>query len=354
MWKDRSPLAKAVAEHSGPEAEHQYRVFRASPGAWPQPESVADAGRNRQRAMARWERQTLAPRYHLLEREPALSFVESSTTMTSHDLAMFFKIARLNGYRRPGQVGEPHGAVVNGLSAKYVILPPDFSFPNHERLADFDGAVLWKNSYAWPRAWVVHYVRLGETPTRGDPLSLDWSTTWATASMDRPDPLAVVEPAEAIPGEMLLVGENRKLRKEGPAYGMSKIVVDRPQHIEIEAELEKPGLLVLSDLYYPGWAAEMRDEETGETSPLDIVRTNRIMRGVFLPAGRHRVTFGYRPRSFYWGAAISVIAWGALPIALAIGVGRRRRAEQARPLNEQLVMHNRTSPPVTSHKSTCR
>jgi hypothetical protein len=41
------------------------------------------------------------------------------------------------------------------------------------------------------------------------------------------------------------------------------------------------------------------------------------MRGVLLSPGRHRVVFTYRPRSFYWGASISGLAWLVLASIVA-------------------------------------
>jgi uncharacterized membrane protein YfhO len=93
-----------------------------------------------------------------------------------------------------------------------------------------------------------------------------------------------------------------------------QVVVAEPQRVTIDAELQQPGLLVVSDLFYPGWTAEVSSAD-GRRMPAPILRTNRIMRGVVLPAGQHRITFVYRPPLFYAGAVISVAAW------LALGVG---------------------------------
>jgi len=91
--------------------------------------------------------------------------------------------------------------------------------------------------------------------------------------------------------------------------------------VEIDAELPQPGLLVLSDLFYPGWTATV-STDGGPPAVVPIFRTNRIMRGVALPGGKHRIIFVYRPPLFYAGAAISVLAWIAAGLALV----RRRRA----------------------------
>ena len=83
----------------------------------------------------------------------------------------------------------------------------------------------------------------------------------------------------------------------------------------------RPGLLVLSDLEYPGWKAEVDGEEA------DIERVDYLMRGVRVPAGESTVTFSYRPLSFTVGWVVSLLALAGVVTTGALGWrGRRRRA----------------------------
>jgi len=82
--------------------------------------------------------------------------------------------------------------------------------------------------------------------------------------------------------------------------------VYEPQRVEIDVTLERPGLLVLADAYYPGWRASV------DGRPAAILRTNRAMRGVALGAGAHHVVFSYAPASLRLGAALTVIGLIAL------------------------------------------
>lgn len=68
----------------------------------------------------------------------------------------------------------------------------------------------------------------------------------------------------------------------------------------LETELYQPGLLILGDVYYPGWKAYVDNVET------KIYRANYIMRAVALPKGRHLVEFRYYPFSFRMGTAVSL------------------------------------------------
>jgi hypothetical protein len=147
-----------------------------------------------------------------------------------------------------------------------------------------------------------------------------------TAVVER-DPL---NPSSAAIWQSLL---SRASSEDSGAPGANcRIVVDEPQRVEIEAELPRAGLLVLSDLRAPGWQAVVHptDATAGHSSAVEIVRTNRVMRGVPLPKGRHRVEFVYRPMSFYIGAAVSGLAWLTLATSFVAWLASRvysRRCE---------------------------
>ena len=79
----------------------------------------------------------------------------------------------------------------------------------------------------------------------------------------------------------------------------------------IEANLEQGGLIVLADRFDAGWQATIDDE------PARVLRVNYVLRGVAAPAGRHAITFTYRPRSFTRG----VWAMGAALVILMVWAG---------------------------------
>ena len=74
------------------------------------------------------------------------------------------------------------------------------------------------------------------------------------------------------------------------------------------------GLLVLSDVNYPGWQATL----DGEAAP--IVPANYLFRGVFVPAGEHVVTFRYAPRHWRWAWMMSLLG---LVLAVLLLAGTR-------------------------------
>ena len=79
-------------------------------------------------------------------------------------------------------------------------------------------------------------------------------------------------------------------------------------------ESNSPGYLVLLDSYYPGWHAYVDGKEAR------ILAANYAFRAVEVRAGKHRVEFLYRPRSFYAGLSVTGLA-----IALGTAVVFRRR-----------------------------
>ncbi len=73
----------------------------------------------------------------------------------------------------------------------------------------------------------------------------------------------------------------------------------QPEWIELETSSPRDGFVVLADTFRPGWMAEVDGVET------PILRAQWTMRAVSVPAGEHRVTFRYRPRSLRTGAIAS-------------------------------------------------
>ncbi len=80
------------------------------------------------------------------------------------------------------------------------------------------------------------------------------------------------------------------------------------QQVELEVNLEKPGLVVLADIYYPGWKLTIDDK------PARIYRVNRMMRGAAVPVGKHHLVYTYAPQSFRVGGMISLAGLGLLAL----------------------------------------
>jgi hypothetical protein len=99
-----------------------------------------------------------------------------------------------------------------------------------------------------------------------------------------------------------------------------------PQRVVIEATLAQPGLLVLGDAWYPGWKACI--SVNGVTAEATIHRANRVLRGVWLEAGKQTVEFKYEPASFARGAWVSGGSWVVVAMVGAWLLWRQRRVHK--------------------------
>ena len=73
--------------------------------------------------------------------------------------------------------------------------------------------------------------------------------------------------------------------------GIAKIVSAAPGRVEVATTSASRGLLMLHDLYYPGWTAEI----DGKATP--ILRADVLFRALEVPAGTHHITFRFVPFS---------------------------------------------------------
>jgi hypothetical protein len=90
-----------------------------------------------------------------------------------------------------------------------------------------------------------------------------------------------------------------------PASGTAGEVLGievHPNKVELRVKSSEPAILVLSELYFPGWNAVVNGR------PAEILRADYALRAVAVPAGENSVSFNYRPRSFTVGIAISLIS----------------------------------------------
>jgi hypothetical protein len=92
--------------------------------------------------------------------------------------------------------------------------------------------------------------------------------------------------------------------------------------VRIRASLGCRGMVVLSDIYFPGWRADI------DGHPAPIYEVNLAMRGVIVPRGAHTLTMRYRPASYLAGGLLSL---AGLAGCLAVAVHLRRVSFKPRP-----------------------
>jgi hypothetical protein len=107
--------------------------------------------------------------------------------------------------------------------------------------------------------------------------------------------------------------------------GTVRIVEYGATRLRLSVEMNGPGLVVLSDTFYPGWEARV-DERT-----VKIHRVNGVFRGVFVEGGRHEIAMRFCPSSQSWGLALSAVGLAAT-IGLILAPRRHDPSVDAGPL----------------------
>jgi hypothetical protein len=120
------------------------------------------------------------------------------------------------------------------------------------------------------------------------------------------DPARKVLVASEIPASTNAAGTNGN-------PGEVKFTSYAPKDIVLSANATTGSVLLLNDRFDPNWKVSV----DGQTKPL--LRCNYIMRGVYLPAGMHKVEFQFvQPmRSFYLSVS-AVILWVLLALGLLL------------------------------------
>jgi hypothetical protein len=181
--------------------------------------------------------------------------------------------------------------VLNMLNTKYVIFP-----------AGRNGETIpLENPFAYGNAWFVGNVKyvdnandeikyVGEVDTR------------ATAVVDK--------------RFSSIIGEKPKCGVEGSSI---KLTDYAPNHLVYEADAETDGVVVFSEIYYPGW------EVTVDGKSVELARADYILRALPLAAGHHKIEMSFEPKSIVVTDGIAYAAYVALIIGAVVLIVRARK-----------------------------
>jgi hypothetical protein len=200
------------------------------------------------------------------------------------------------------------------LGVKYLILPKGVDMNKAAALKSrFDGLEprefplvydrevrIYENTEALPRAYMAFDV--GQSGGYME----------AQAALDNPG----FEPGRSVVIEKDPPGW---FSPEEAGIGEARITEYRTNLVKVDASTSAQGVLVLNDVYYPGWKAYVDGKKA------TIYRANGIVRGVFLDKGRHTVEFKYMPLSFVIGCGLALAGLASCCYLSVIDIFRRSR-----------------------------
>jgi hypothetical protein len=196
------------------------------------------------------------------------------------------------------------------LNVRYIVVPattqPDQGAlrelkDTHPTVFDGERVDVLENRDALPRAWIVHSAKRATPEEALEMLSSGAVDPRKTALLEGPLP-KLTDP-----------GDTSEDRASVRRYEANEI--------ELATSTATPGLLVVSEVYYPAWQAYIDGE------PVPTYRADQLLRAVRVPAGEHTVELRYESSSLRTGIAISSVTCVAL-VALLLARMRERRNGQ--------------------------
>ena len=182
--------------------------------------------------------------------------------------------------------------VLNMLNAKYFILP-----------LQGGQTVPMLNPYAYGNAWFVNQINYIDNAN--DELG-------ALGKMNlRHEAVADVKFKE-------------KLGNALPQDDLSvvKLTKYEPNELTYDIHSSKGGIVVFSEIYYPGWTA------TVDGMPVEVGRVDYVLRAINVKAGQHKVVLTFKPQSVRDTETVAYIAFTLLIIAVLGGVYYEERKKR--------------------------
>jgi hypothetical protein len=185
-------------------------------------------------------------------------------------------------------------------------VPAFQTYGSQLHLADIrQGVWIYENPNVMPRAVIVPEVRVVPESSMLAQLTSPGFNPWRTALLEN-----------SLPEKQMTALE---LEESGSSGYTASVVSYGLHRVEVRTNATRPGLLVLSDAYYPGWKA------TVDGVPAPVLRVDYALRGVYLPVGARTVEFRFVPVVLAWGAALTAASLLAGFSAVFADLSRMRR-----------------------------
>ena len=175
------------------------------------------------------------------------------------------------------------------LNVRYFVKPA--SAPDSGAVYQDKAWKVYDNPHAFPRAWLVH-------DTAIEPVPLDLQRRLDNPNTDLHRVALLPAPLDAA-----LDGAADESGEQVHIDGYAANAMDLTVHANGRA------LLMLSEIYYPGWVATVNGRAAR------IWEADGALRAIVVPQGDSRVSLRFRPLPIYIGAALTLFGFAAVLVA---------------------------------------
>ncbi len=186
---------------------------------------------------------------------------------------------------------------LNLANVKFIIMTQEdvsrYQGLNLKPLLSYNGYTLYQNLSALNRAFMVYDYKTARTTSTDRKLN-DWN--WLSLVNENAVQLNTIA---IIPEKDTTYATFAPSKQTQGTYDV-QFEVYKPSFIRMKVETSEPGLLVISNAYFPGWQVQV------DNTKKKLIRTDYAFDGVFLEKGGHTVVLTYKPLSFRIGLALTI------------------------------------------------
>jgi uncharacterized membrane protein YfhO len=99
-----------------------------------------------------------------------------------------------------------------------------------------------------------------------------------------------------------------------------------PNQLTYNVQSAHGGVVVFSEIYYPGWTATVDGEE------VELGRVNYVLRAMPVSAGRHEVVLSFFPKSVDTTETLAYLALAVIALLILLLIGFSLRGKREKPL----------------------
>lgn len=181
--------------------------------------------------------------------------------------------------------GAPNPQIINMLNTKYVIVPDQQT----------GQPALIVNPDAYGACWLVNNIKVVEDRV-ASLKAIGVTNLKDTAILEKSAATGIAQP-----------------QRDSASY--IKLVKFDNDKMEYEANCSGNQFAIFSEVYYPkGWNAYIDDKK------VNYVNANYVLRGLSIPAGKHKVSFVFEPEAVKSGKSIMFIASILVLVSLIVGL----------------------------------